>query len=41
MIKQVLEGSVCFEYNQDRALFANKMIDKFKKETVVRAEIIM
>ena len=31
MIKQVLEGSVCFEYNQDRALFANLMIDEFKK----------
>jgi hypothetical protein len=31
MIKQVLEGSVTFEYNQDRALFANQMIDEFKK----------
>jgi len=31
MIKQVLEGSVCFEYNQERALFASQMIDEFKK----------
>ena len=31
MIKQVLQGSVIFEYNQTRGLFANKMIDDIKK----------
>ena len=31
MIKQVLQGSVVFEYNQTRGLFANKMIDDIKK----------
>lgn len=32
MIKQVLQGSVVFEYNQDRALFSSKLIDEFRKK---------
>tara|TARA_E500000305_G_scaffold102848_1_gene97902 strand:+ start:981 stop:2768 length:1788 start_codon:yes stop_codon:yes gene_type:complete len=40
MIKQVLEGSVCFEYNQDRALFASQMIDEFKKRIYKSVNVV-
>jgi len=40
MIKQVLEGSVCFEYNQERALFASQMIDKLNKRLFPKISVI-
>ena len=40
MIKHVLEGGVVFEHNQERALFASKMIDEFKKRIYKSVAVI-
>tara|TARA_R100000008_G_scaffold85936_1_gene77227 strand:- start:239 stop:2029 length:1791 start_codon:yes stop_codon:yes gene_type:complete len=40
MIKQVLEGSVIFEYNKERALFASKMIDEFRKNIYKSVNVV-
>jgi hypothetical protein len=40
MIKQVLQGSVIFEYNQDRALFVSKLIDDFKSKIYKSVDVV-